>query len=272
MYLAIDVGGTKTLLAVFSKTGQLLHEQKIKTDRKYDGFLVDLKTALQEEKLKQYDISAVCCALPGRLDRLNGVGIRFGNLEWQEVPIRKDLEKTVGDIAVYIENDAKLAGLYEARLLLKKYKKVVYLTLGTGIGIGIIINGKIDPVLADSEIGNMVVEHDGKLKKWEDFASGKALVERFGKNAEQLDNPFAWKTYARDLSVGFEAALAAFQPEVIVVGGGVGAHFDKFGDLLVAELKKRQNPMVPIPPIIKANRAEEAVVYGCYEFIKQNHG
>ena len=232
MYLAIDVGATKTLLAVFSEDGKLLYEQKIATNHKYDRFLADLRSALETDDFKSLKISAVCCALPGRLDRVNGIGLRFGNLGWEKVPIRKDLQKIFRGIEIFIENDAKLAGLYEARLLLKKYKKVVYLTISTGIGIGIIVDGKIDPALADAEIGNMVVEHEGKLRRLEDFASGKALVERYGKRAEQLDNPFAWKSFARDLAVGFEAAAAAYQPEVIVVGGGVGDYFEKFGDLL----------------------------------------
>ena len=226
MYLAIDVGATKTLLAVFSEDGKLLYEQKIATNHKYDRFLADLRSALETDDFKSLKISAVCCALPGRLDRVNGIGLRFGNLGWEKVPIRKDLQKIFRGIEIFIENDAKLAGLYEARLLLKKYKKVVYLTISTGIGIGIIVDGKIDPALADAEIGNMVVEHEGKLRRWEDFASGKALVERYGKRAEQLKG----------------------------------------------ELQKRQNSMVPIPPIIKAKEAQEAVIYGCYEFIKQNVG
>jgi glucokinase len=131
------------------------------------------------------------------------------------------------------------------------------------------VEGKIDPELDDSEAGRMVLEHEGTLKKWEEFASGKALFERFGKKAEQLDNPFAWKAYAKDVARGLEALLAVLQPDAVVIGGSVGAHLEKFEEPLKRELMKNADKMVAIPPIIKAVKAEEAVVYGCYEYIKQ---
>src|SRR3989304_7232261 len=144
MYLAIDVGGSKTLLAVFSERGQLVNKQKIKTDPDYSRFLSQLETVLGEEQFKKQSISYCCCAIPGRVDRQNGVGVRFGNLTWQNVPIKKDLENIMVGVTVWVENDAKLGGLYEAVLVHNEYKKVLYLTIGTGIGIALITNGVID--------------------------------------------------------------------------------------------------------------------------------
>jgi glucokinase len=66
--------------------------------------------------------------------------------------------------------------------------------------------------------------------------------------------------------------LAIIQPEVVIIGGGVGTHFDKYGKLLETELKKYQTPLVPIPPIRAAQRPEEAVIYGCYELVKETYG
>lgn len=269
MYLAIDVGATKTLLAVFSEDGKLIHEQKIPTNHKYGQFLAEVASVIQNEHFKKQQISAACCAIPGRIDRDTGIGTSFGNLPWKNVPVRTDFEKILAGTAVFIENDAKLAGLYEA-LIHKKYKKVLYLTLSTGIGSSFIVDGKIDEAYADAEAGHMVLEHEGKLKTWEDFASGQALVERFGKKASELDNPFAWKAYAKDVARGLDALLAVLQPDAIIIGGSVGVHLEKFSTQLKGELKKYGNNMVPIPPIIKANKTEEAVIYGCYEYIKQN--
>lgn len=268
MYLAIDVGATKTLVAVFSANGQLLGSHKLKTAGQYSRFLDDLGAVLELPDFKQYKFGAVCCALPGKVNHTDGNGINFGNLPWHDVPVAKDIKKIV-KARVFIENDAKLAGLYES-VTHKKYRKLLYLTLSTGIGSGIIIDGKIDAALDDSEAGRMILEHEGQLKKWEEFASGRALFERFGKKAEQLDNPFAWKTYARDVSRGLEALLAVLQPDAVVIGGSVGAHLEKFKEPLVRELEKNADKMVTIPPIIKAVKAEEAVIYGCYEYIKQN--
>ncbi|HSX18364.1 MAG TPA: ROK family protein [Candidatus Saccharimonadales bacterium] len=268
-YLAIDVGATKTLLAVFSEDGKVLHEQKIATDKKYDRFLDDLEATLQQEEFKNYQIAACCCAIPGKVDRKTGIGITFGNLAWKNVAVKADLEKILGNIPIYVENDANLAGLYEAHNH-KEYKKVLYLTVSTGIGDGIIIDGKIDPDFADSEPGLMVLEHEGKLQKWEDFASGRAFKAKYDKKVAEVDNPFIWRQYSRVLAQGMDALAAVIQPDVIIIGGGVGAHLEKFADILEEELKKMQNNMVQIPPIIKADKAEEAVIYGCYEYIRQS--
>ena len=269
MYLGIDIGGTKILLAVFDENGQILKQFKFPTPQKYEDFLTELEKALQE--LKNYQIRACCCAIPGRIDRKRGIAISLGNLLWQNIAVKEDLSKILGSVEIFIENDANLAGLYEA-LNHKEYKKVVYITIGTGIGVGIIIDGKIDPEFTDSEVGNMILEHDGKLQKWEDFASGKALKRRYGKLASEIDDPKIWAEYVDSLLVGLEATLAAFQPALLIIGGGVGAHFDKFGDLLIKKLNGLNNKMVPIPPIIQAKRPEEAVIYGCYVFLRQKLG
>jgi glucokinase len=266
MYLAIDVGATKTLLAVFSKDGKLLHKQKIATNHKYDQFLADISMALQAEEFKKHQNTSLCCGIPGQVDYQHGIGITFGNLPWKKVPIRKDLEKITG-LKTYVENDANLAGLFEAQSH-KKYRKVLFITLSTGIGSGFILNGKIDEAYADSEVGFMVMEHEGKLKVWEDIASGEALVERFGKKAVELENPFAWKLYARDVARGIDVLLAVLQPDIVIIGGSVGAHLEKFIAPLKKELAKFSNHMVSIPPIIKATKVEEAVIYGCYHYIK----
>src|SRR5436190_19776913 len=114
MYLAIDVGATKTLLAVFSPEGKLLHEQKIVTDKKYDRFLKDLKTTLGQADFEKFKITACCCAIPGKVDRQSGDGLTFGNLTWKNLPIADDLKNLLGNLPVTVENDANLAGVFEA--------------------------------------------------------------------------------------------------------------------------------------------------------------
>ena len=271
MYLGIDIGGTKTLLAVFSQDGQVLLEHKLATNQNYLAFLKELDQVIKE-RLKDYAFSYGCCAVPGRLNRQQGVAVAFGNLPWHDVPIQSGVSEILGGVPVIIENDSKLAALSEALLVQERYKRVLYLTIGTGISDGLVIDGKLDPAMIDSEAGQMVLEHEGQLKKWEEFCSGRAIVHRFGSKAAEIDDPAVWQTYAHDLAHGLLELLAVVEPEVVIIGGGVGAHFDKFGQPLIAELKKLESDMVKIPPIIQAKRPEEAVIYGCYDFIRQNLG
>lgn len=267
-YLAIDIGATKTLFAVFAPDGEMVCEKKIKTNPDYPQFKQDAAAAIKE--LGDFRFSAACCAVPGELDLERGVALALGNEDWRNVPIKDDFSVILPGIPLFIHNDAKLAGLSETRLLDGRYRKVLYLTISTGIGGGVISGGRIDPDFNDFEPGQMVFEHEGQIKKWESFASGKALHQRYGKLASEIEDPATWQTYVKDLVVGFENLLATVQPDAVIIGGGVGAHFEKFQGFLNDELNRLNNPLVPIPPLLKARRPEEAVIYGCYDYIRQN--
>lgn len=269
MYGAIDVGGTKTLLAVFDDTGDIIERFKFPTPQEYDQFLKELERAWNG--LKNQNVAALTVAMPGMIDRDRGYVHAFGNLSWRDIPVISDVEKLV-QCPVLLENDANLAGLSEALLLYPEYKKTLYITISTGIGTGIIVDGVIDPALADSEGGDIMISHNGTLQKWESFASGRAIVAKYGKKASELENPEDWRVIARDFAVGMLDLIAIVQPEVIVIGGGVGAHFVKYGEFLIAELHKYENPLLTIPPIKQAQHPEEAVLYGCFNLAKSSYG
>lgn len=268
-YLAIDVGASKTLFAVFTAGGESVCEVKIKTSPDYEQFRADVGQKINELSQK-FKFSYCCIALPGVIDLKNGVVLAFGNEAWRNVPIRDDLRAILHDTKILVRNDAKLAGLSEAILLHKKYRKVLYLTISTGIGGGVITDEIIDKDFEKLEPGQMVFEYEGKLRQWEDFASGRALKRKYGKLASEIDDPAVWQNFAKALVPGFEDLLATIQPDAVVIGGGVGAHFEKFQSYLEQELKKINNPLVPTPPLLKARRPEEAVIYGCYEYIRQS--
>lgn len=268
MYGAIDVGGTKTLIAVLNDNREIIEQFKFPTPAEYPQFLIELQTAWNN--LQNHDVRAVTIAMPGSIDRERGYVHAFGNLTWRDIPVHADVEK-ITNSPVLIENDANLAGLSEALNVYPQYKKSLYLTISTGIGSGIVVNGTIDPAFADSEAGDIMIEHGGILQKWESFASGKAIVAKYGKKASELDDPAAWQAISKDFAVGMLDTIAIVQPDVIILGGGVGSHFQKYGEFLVAELKKYENPMMPIPPIIQAQHPEEAVIYGCYDLAKQTY-
>lgn len=270
MFAAVDVGGTKTLIAIFSKSGKVVEQLKFPTPANYSDFKTEL--AKNVAILATKDFTRVVMAIPAKVDRKHGIGLAFGNLDWVNVPVQADAE-LVFKCPVLLENDAKLAALSEAIALKKKYRKVLYVTISTGIGGGLIIDGKIDPDFEDIEVGQLLLEYKGELKSWEDFGSGRAFQNKFGKRVSDVeaDNDQAWYWFARNIAIGLIDLMATLTPEVIVLGGGAGAHLDKFKDRLDEQLKIYENPMFSIPPIIKAHNAEEAVIYGCYALGKQHH-
>jgi predicted NBD/HSP70 family sugar kinase len=265
MYLTIDIGGTKTLLGRMKPNGKIEDSIKFPTPQTYKEF----KKLLAEnvDKLTTDPWKLACVAAPGKINHATGVAEAFGNLPWLHVPIKEDVSG-IAKCDTLIENDAKLAGLSEARLLDPPRHKTLYITISTGIGSALITNNKIDPDLQDSEAGFMLFERDGTLQTWQSFASGKAIVRRFGKMASELNDPEIWAVISHDIAVGLIDIIANIQPDIVIIGGGVGSHFHKYEKPLLKELKKYENPLVPVPQVVAAKHPEEAVIYGCFELIK----
>ncbi len=268
MYLAVDIGGTKTLLASFTDAGKLTKSYKFATPQAYNDFIAIFRTNLAN--LDCDDFRASCVAAPGKIDRKTGNALAFGNLAWHNAPLRHDIEQIIG-CPVIIENDTKLAALSEAHELKNSFSKVLYVTISTGISSGLVVDGKLVPSMLDSESGQMLLEHKDKLATWESFASGKAIVAKYGKLASEITETSAWKDIAHAIALGLIDLIATIQPEVIVIGGGVGSNFAKFKTPLLNELKSYEMPLVPIPPVRQAKRPEEAVIYGCYLLAKDTY-
>jgi predicted NBD/HSP70 family sugar kinase len=266
MYVGVDIGGTKTLVAALDDNGVIVQSEKFPTPPLYDDFITTLAAT---RHLFTQDFRAGAVAGPGTMDRVNGLGIRFGNLGWERVPLVADAEP-IFNCPLLLDNDANLAGLSES-MLLPPEARVLYITISTGIGTGIIAHQTIEPTFADSEGGQMLLEYHGKRVPWEDFASGHAIVERFHKKAGEITDNATWARITHDWCLGFTELIAIIQPTVIVIGGSVGTYFDRYHDLLMAELERYKNPMVPIPEIRQAQRPEEAVVYGCYDLARSHY-
>jgi glucokinase len=267
MYLGIDIGGTKTLLATLDEKGVIQESYRFITPDKYGDFLKDL--ALGVDKLSTKKFLATGVGVPGKLNRKEGIDLAFGSNRklWNNIPIRDDIRKIV-NCKVSIENDANLAGLSEA-LLAKQFNKVLYVTISTGIGTGFIVDRQIDADMLDTEGGHIMLEHGNKIESWETFASGKAIVKRFGKRASDITDEKTWRIIARNIALGLVNLIVIMQPDVIILGGGVGAHYEKYADFLSEYLKEYKDSLFNIPVIQKAVRPELAVIYGCYELIKQ---
>src|SRR6476619_3924816 len=103
MYVGVDIGGTKTLLAVLDEHGSIKEEVRFPTPKKYDYFIMELGQAVA--KLKARDFKAAGVAVPGLLDRKRGRVLGLGNLAWKNESIQDDVERIL-KCPVVIENDA----------------------------------------------------------------------------------------------------------------------------------------------------------------------
>ncbi|MDB5181580.1 MAG: hypothetical protein JWP13_343 [Candidatus Saccharibacteria bacterium] len=224
MYASVDIGGTKTLVASLDDNGVITEKIRFETPKNYDFFLHELRFAVH--KLAEKEFRAAGVGAPGLIDRTHGRGVALGNLPWKNVPIQHDVERIL-KCPVVIDNDAKLAALSEAMMVKDKYSKVLYVTVSTGIGYGLVVDRKIDDAIGDSGGRGMLAMHHGKLVPWESFASGHAIVERYGKRAEDIHDKKTWQSIVRDLKPGLVELMAITEPEVIIIGGSVGTYFDR---------------------------------------------
>lgn len=260
MLVAVDTGGTKTLVADFSKQGSIGRQARFATSHDTDEYVATLYKTIESMYGASRDIEAIIVGLPGRVEK--DILVRARNLSWENFDIKAKLSAYYS-CPILVNNDANLAGLGETRQLSPVPTSCLYITISTGIGTGIITDGVIDPYYTESEGGQMILEYEGILQRWENFGSGKAIHERYGKYARDITDEATWKEIANKISRGLLALIPTLRPELIIIGGSIGTYFDRYEKHLLDLLHEHLHY---VPPIMAANHPEEAVIYGCYYY------
>lgn len=263
MLVTVDTGGTKTLIAEFKQDGSINESFRFPTPKNQHEYVAILRETIQKH-FSDEPVEAIVVALPGIIK--DGVAVWCNNLGWKDFDAYSAFTGVLGRTSVLIENDANLAGLAETRILDPMPMSSLYVTISTGIGTGVITNGRIDPGLRYSEGGRALVEFEGVVREWESFASGKAIRAIYGKYARDITNQSTWKQIADRISRGFLAIVPIIQPDTIIIGGSIGIHFDHYGPQLEAILREKLPPHIPCPRFRQAKHPEEAVIYGCYYY------
>ncbi len=263
MIVAVDTGGTKTLIAGYTETGEITTEFKFPTPAKTVDYLRELRQHLHDLFAAE-DVDVIIVALPGIIK--DGIAVWCNNLKWKNFNVTEGLAGILGGAPIYVENDANLAGLAEARQQTPIPVSSLYVTVSTGIGSGVITNGRIDPGLRHSEVGRSLVEFDGIVREWESFASGKAIFNTYGKYARDIKSKRTWHAIADRISRGFLAVIPTIQPDQIIIGGSIGTFFSQYEHDLKAILKEKLPDHIPLPTLLQAQHPEQAVIYGCYYY------
>lgn len=274
-YIGIDLGGTNIKAGLVDEKGNILHKDSVKTlaHRHYSEIIADMAgLVLKILKETNTDISKVYSigiGSPGTCDNKNGILVYANNINFENVPMREEMQKHI-KLPVFIENDANCAALGEYSMLDKSIEHMIFITLGTGIGGGIIIDKKIYTGFngAAGEVGHILLEIDGKKCTcgrngcWEVYGSVTGLIEmtkEFMKN--NPDSVFAKSCTLDEVSgrTAFDAArtgdsdaknivdkwifyvseglvnmINLFQPEVLLIGGAISGE----GDYILNPIKK----------------------------------
>lgn len=261
LYMGLDVGGTFVKGIIIDEKGKIVSENSVPTVSG-EG-LADCIETLAENLV--HGAGTVFSALagagvgcPGLIDSENGKVVFAGNLGLKNYPLQKLLEDKLG-VPVRISNDANAAALGEAKFGAGKgYTDSVLITLGTGVGGGVVIGGKLFEGYksAGTEIGHMVIEHGGakctcgRRGCFEAYCSARALTVATRRAMEEDTSSAMWKTYTNENADGrtsfeyMESDVAAkrvvdkylnylacglanianiFRPQIIMIGGGVAA-------------------------------------------------
>ena len=266
-FLGIDVGGTKVEVAVVEGAAAI-DPVKAPTALGSPEALLDGIEALTRSVIEAHgEAEAIGVGVPSQIDFASGTVVSSVNIPLEGVHLRDELESRFG-VPVYVDNDANCAALAEAELVEDgPARHLLMLTLGTGVGGGVVIDGVIfrGATGLGAELGHMVIEADGppcfgKCPNHgclEAFCSGHAL-ERAGRIAygreitghEIVDNARGGDKQAaqlltelgRRLGVGIASFVNIFEPEHIVIGGGLSAALDLFLDVAVEEACGRALP------------------------------
>lgn len=263
MIIAVDTGGTKTLIASYLKSGKIGHSFKFPTPKDTHDYVQTLQQEL-ENHFGDKKVEAIVIALPGIIK--DGIAVWCKNLGWRNFDVRTGLQGVLGNAPIFVENDANLGGLGETRALSETPPFALYVTVSTGIGSGIIVDGAIHPALRNAEMGHCLVEYDGRVQEWETFASGRAIYRTYGKYARDITSKRTWHQIADRISRGFLATIPALQPDLIIIGGSIGTYFSQFSHDLKGLLEEHLPDHIPCPKIVQAGHPEEAVIYGCYYY------
>lgn len=267
MLVVVDTGGTKTLVASFNSKGILGAQTKFPTPKNQEEYIKALKQILTEN-YSDKKVEAIVIAIPGIIKE--GIATWCPNLGWKNFDVASALKGVLGKTPIFIENDANLAGLSETRMLKSKPALSLYVTVSTGIGSGVIIDGHINDAMRHSEAGHALVEFDGAVREWESFASGRAIYKIYGKYARDITSVRTWNQIADRISRGFLAVIPILQPEIVIFGGSIGTYFDKYSKQLTAILKEKLPSFIPCPKFVQAKYPELAVIYGCYYYALDN--
>ena len=294
-YAGLDLGGTFVKGGIVDEEGNILVKDKIPTgkERPYEEIAKDM-AELAAELAKRANVPAGALAAagigsPGLIDSGKGIVVYNNNLGWKKAALAAEVKKYLG-VPVYVTNDANAAALGESFAgAAKQYGSSIFVTLGTGVGGGIIIDGKLFECTC------------GRKGCFEAYASATALIRQTQNAMRKAPESILWKlaptpeevdgktafdglragdktaekvvnAYIGYLAEGLANLANIFRPEAIVLGGGVCAE----GETLLAPLRRKMNRLVyagtKYAPVLllTASLGNDAGLVGAARFAQQH--
>ncbi|MBQ3392954.1 MAG: ROK family protein [Lachnospiraceae bacterium] len=314
--VCLDIGGTKILGVIFDEERNIVYRLKKKTKEAGDdaGNVEKMIISVAEEMIKEADlkkgqINAIAAGAPGVIDQAEGIVLFSPNLPWRDYDIKTPIEKKFG-VPFYIGNDVNVGVLGEYKYgAAKGYSNVVGFFVGTGMGGGLILDGRLftGNKFKGAEYGHMILDPEGPLCGCgqrgclEAFSSKKGMSSyilqqvsrgRQSMLADRIENGvFKSKFLKKALKTGDAVTMEAvdrachylavatgnmintISPDIVVYGGGVmEAVGDLFMDKILAEVDRYCMPSIrSTVDLKKAALGDDSVIYGALAMIEDNN-
>ncbi|MCB4204220.1 ROK family protein [Deferribacterales bacterium Es71-Z0220] len=287
--LVFDIGGTNIKCGLFDGNGNLISSDKVYTPKNYEGLV-----GLVKDRCVEYNVNYVSLGVPGTVSYKEGIVKYAPNLKYI---VGKNIIDDLKMVNIFstIENDANMAALGEYFVSDYKIKNLALVTLGTGVGGGLILDGKIlRSELSVFEIGHMTIETDGYLcgcgkkgcfeaycsktgleKIYFELSENRVSIGEILQLVERKNNLaiLAVNIFAKYLGVGLSNIANIFSPEVIIIGGGlseVATYYYKSTIRVFA--KNIFNAYKNNTCLAVSKLKNKAALYGGYYLLRQKYG
>lgn len=303
--VGIDIGGTSVEIAVLNLSGKIINKIAFDTQKHISGDIVQtiakqVNNILKESGLEIEQILGVGVGVPGITDVDNGIVIDAPSLNWKLTPLKSQLE-TLLKCPVYIDNDVNIAALGEWwKGAGETNNSIVMITLGTGIGCGLIINGDLyrGASYAAGEIGYMVTDKDTAHKRYDQTFAGYGFLDShvggpsitnrmlhyLGDTDKDLENWSAEKIFqmAMDgdeialkvihdflshLSYALINVISIINPQQVVLGGGISKSMGSF----LSYLMETMNKHLPLQTEVSITAVEDVSLIGAGYLLLKEH-
>ncbi len=299
--IGIDLGGTNLKAALLDTRYRIIRKESLSTrDFSDKESLINaiagcVNKLIKENKLKKGNVFGVGLGLPGPINARQGLVHFFPNIPgWKDIRLKKILEKKI-KLPVFLDNDANLMSLAEHSIgAAKGFRNVVCLTLGTGVGGGLIVEGKLyrGSSYAAGEIGHIPVNEDGPRCNCggkaclETYIGNKRIIEQARRSFKrdisledlsQLANSgnkkakAIWSKVGQSLGVALAGIVNLLNPDCVVIGGGVAnagrVLFDQVKDTIS---KRAMGVPAKQVKIFKAKLGDDAGLIGAAILVKEN--
>ena len=297
--VGIDIGGTNVTLGITDLEGKVCAYREFPTQQHLNKqFFDEIKRCVESMKsqleINQSQIIGLGAGVPGVTNVEEGIVIEAPALGWNNFPIRNKLQE-IFDLPIYVDNDVNSVVLGENwKGAAQDKSNLIYISIGTGIGSGIILNGELyrGSNYSAGEIGYLVTDRE-EVKEFQPYLEGYGYLESVAsgssislqlskKKRKTVTSKEAYELYQKDdvdavkvidfaienLAIGMANYASLFDPEIIILGGGVSRSFSVMGEQLIKTIRKHTPQRCEI---VQTTLGKEAgIIGGAALFLKEH--